>query len=66
MTELGRYDKETKKFFKRDETTIAPFPEINREALAMMYDVLSRALDQNGKVDFTEVVNSQNYSPPVH
>ena len=49
MTELGRYDKETKKFFKRDETTIAPFPEINREALAMMYDVF---LNSNSKCNF--------------
>lgn len=33
LQKLGRYDDNTKKFLKRDDTTIYPFPDINKEAV---------------------------------
>ena len=42
VTKLGTYDKEKAKFNKRDDSTVAPYPEINREALAYTYDTLKK------------------------
>lgn len=42
VTKLGAYDKEKAKFDRRDDSTVAPYPEINREALAYAYDTLKK------------------------
>lgn len=42
VTKLGAYDKEKTKFDRRVETTVAPFPELNREALAYTYDLVKK------------------------
>ncbi len=42
LLKLGKYDKEKQKFSERTKKTIAPFPELNREALGM---VLGRVKD---------------------
>ena len=39
---LGRYDKERKQFAKRDHDTVAPFPDLNREALAYVTDIIQK------------------------
>ena len=39
---LGRYDKERKQFAKRDHATVAPFPDLNREALAYVTDIIQK------------------------
>ncbi len=36
LLKLGKYDKEKQKFSERTKKTIAPFPELNREALGMV------------------------------
>ena len=42
VTRLGKYDKEAGKFGRRDETTVAPYPDLNREALAYVYDNIKK------------------------
>ena len=53
LTKLGTYDKDKSEFQKRSRDTTAPYPELNREALAYVYDVLNKARVQGsvrGKV----------------
>jgi len=42
ITKLASYDKQKGEFPKRSKSTIAPFPDINREALAYMEDSLAK------------------------
>lgn len=42
VLKLGAYDKEKAKFDRRDEHTVAPYPELNREALAYAYDTIKK------------------------
>ena len=46
MIKLGYFDKEKDKFTRRTDSTTKPFIEINREALAMMYDELIKVLNK--------------------
>ena len=39
---LGEYDKENKQFTKRSKSTVKPFPDINREALAYVLDAIEK------------------------
>ena len=50
MLKMGSYDKKTGSFGKRTEDTLAPFPDLNREALAMSIDVVVRVLN-NEEID---------------
>lgn len=51
VTKLGTFDKEKSEFQKRSRGTTAPYPELNREALAYVYDVLNKSRVQGEKVD---------------
>lgn len=51
VTRLGTFDKEKHEFQKRSRGTTAPYPELNREALAYVYDVLNKSRVQGEKVD---------------
>lgn len=51
VTKLGNYDKEKGEFLKRSRGTTAAYPELNREALAYVYDVLNKSRVQNDPVD---------------
>ena len=51
VTKLGTYDKDKQEFQKRSRGTTAPYPELNREALAYVYDVLNKARVQGEQVD---------------
>lgn len=42
VLKLGAYDKEKAKFDRRDSSTVAPYPELNREALAYAYDTANK------------------------
>lgn len=42
LTRLGAYDKDEGVFQKRSRGTTAPYPELNREALAYVYDRLNK------------------------
>lgn len=37
---MGNYDKESRTFSKRDKGTVAPFPDLNSEALVMVLDAI--------------------------
>ena len=47
MITLNKYDKEKESFGKRTSTTTEPFVELNREALALVYDILKREIGEN-------------------
>ncbi len=38
VVNMGAYDKAARKFGRREADTVAPYPELNREALAYVYD----------------------------
>lgn len=64
VTGLGNYDKEKKQFRKRTKDTTGIFPDLNREALAFVYDVVVqkhlKGLKQ-GEPDFQRIVDSANF-----
>src|SRR5690606_33313806 len=43
VVKLGNYDKDKHEFGKRSRGTTAPYPELNREVLAYVYDVLNKS-----------------------
>ena len=48
MLKLSTFDKEKHSFGKRDKNTVAPFPDINREALAYVVDaIIKKANKEN-------------------
>lgn len=51
VTKLGAYDKEKSEFQKRSRGTTAPYPELNREALAYVFDVLNKSRVQGERVN---------------
>ena len=46
IVKLGSFDKEKNKYNKRTDKTIANFPELNREALALAYDYINKYLNK--------------------
>jgi hypothetical protein len=46
MTKLGKYDPQTGKFGNRSKTTMAPFAELNREALGLLTDSILTYLNK--------------------
>ncbi len=52
---LGSFDKETGKFGRREVDTVAPYPEINREALAYVYDMVKKAHVIGEQIDDTQL-----------
>ena len=46
MLNLGYFDKEKSKFYKRTKGTVYPFCDLNREALAMSIDLLIKGLNK--------------------
>lgn len=46
MLKLSTFDKEKHVFGKRDKGTVAPFPDLNREALAYVTDVLAKQVNK--------------------
>lgn len=51
VVKLGSYDKEKQEFQKRSKGTTAAYPELNREALAYVYDALNKSRVQGEMVD---------------
>lgn len=46
FTKLGTYDKQEKRFNQRTSQTVAPFPDLNQEALAAVLHILEQKYDQ--------------------
>ena len=62
LQNLGKYDKETSKFSKRDKTTVYPFPQVEREyiftTLKLMEDFLK---DKKGEEDIKQALSTGNF-----
>ncbi|MFB6181801.1 MAG: hypothetical protein ABEJ24_02790 [Candidatus Magasanikbacteria bacterium] len=58
MTKLGTYDKETNTFDKRSKGTVAPFPDLNREALALAVDYMINKYSEE-YLDLEEEIREQ-------
>lgn len=46
MLKLGSYDKEKREFKTRSKNTVAPFCDLNREALALSIDMVNKMLEK--------------------
>jgi len=67
MLKLSSYDKEKHAFSKRDKNTVAPFPDLNREALAYVVDAIIKKVnkenipvDQNNP-EFQQLLQGANF-----
>ena len=62
LQNLGKYDKATYKFSKRDKTTVYPFPPVEREyiftTLKLMEDFLK---DKKGEEDIKQALSTGNF-----
>lgn len=54
MLKIGKYDKEKNIFYKRTKETVAPFCDLNREALSLSIDFVIRGLSKE-KIEDTEL-----------
>jgi hypothetical protein len=54
MLKLSKLDLEAGEFLKRSKSTVAPFPELNREALAQISDQFVKRLKGQGHADDIE------------
>lgn len=54
MTKMGRYDKSKGKYETRNNTTIAPYPNLDPEILAGVFDVVNRYHGNGEKEFYTE------------
>jgi putative effector of murein hydrolase len=71
MLKLGAYDDERKTYNKRTETTAAPFPELDQQALALVLDEIQRKQrkepsqiiphDENTQEEFRKRLDSENF-----
>lgn len=69
---IGEYDKEKKQFTKRSNTSVKPFPDLNREALAYVLDVIEKKTKQekinpdnlnlNEQQEFEKILQSENFA----
>ena len=64
MVRLGYFDKKQVKYTKRTESTVKPFIEINREAIAMVYEELIKVLNKENVDDkkLEELLKSGSFS----
>ncbi|MFA7133581.1 MAG: hypothetical protein WC122_01220 [archaeon] len=67
MTKLSSYDKENKSFGTRRKDTVAPFPDLNREALAYVVDaIVKKANKENigteeNNPELEKLIQSENF-----
>lgn len=69
---MGEYDKERKAFTTRSKGTVKPFPDLNREALAYVLDVVSKkykgqnidlaALEEKDSQEFEKLLAGENFA----
>ncbi len=69
---VSSYDKEKQAFGKRDKGTVAPFPDLNREALAYVLDAVEKKatkqdidtdhLEGEEKQQFEKLLQGQNFA----
>ena len=71
VTGLGEYDKSKKEFTKRSKGTTKPFPDIDREALAYVLDMMEKKyswegvdlskLEQTDRERFSKLLEGENF-----
>lgn len=61
ITKLSQFDKERQAFKKRTPTTTAPFPDIDREALAQVCDLYVRANENAALTDEQRQINTRKF-----
>lgn len=66
VTKLGNYDKEKGEFLKRSKGTTAPYPELNREALAYVFDAVHKkakgeSVDEANDEQLQKLLQSANF-----
>ncbi len=65
MVKLSSYDKGKHAFGKRDKGTVAPFPDLNREALAYVVDAIIKKANkekiEDADPEFKKLVDSANF-----
>jgi len=67
MLKLSGYDKENKTFAKRDKGTVAPYPDLNREALAYVIDKIIKKVnkeaipEQADNPEFKKLLDRANF-----
>lgn len=66
MTKLSKYDAVTGTFGNRDKSTVAPFPELNREALSIVVDAVlnhlnKQNLEQVADPEFQKLIAGMNF-----
>lgn len=65
ITNMGEYDKEKKIYPQRSIGTTKPFPDLNREALAYVLDVVDRKYkgqDTQGSPEFEKLLQGENFA----
>jgi hypothetical protein len=58
MVKMSSYDKEEHKFGRRDKGTVAPFPDLDREALAHVVDAMIKKV---GKENLTNEIQDEEF-----
>lgn len=62
LQKLGKYDKETYKFSKRDKSTIYPFPEVNKEAIFTTLKLMEEYIkDKKSEKEIKDALGSGNF-----
>ena len=62
---IGEFDEESGKFKKRTKSTVAPWPELNAEALSYVYDRVSEGVIQGKDIEdkqMAELLNRGNFA----
>lgn len=67
MLKLSSFDKEKKSFGTRRKDTVAPFPDLNREALAYVIDIINKKANkenipnQEGNTELEKLIQGENF-----
>ena len=65
LKKMGEFDEESGKFKKRTKSTVAPWPELNAEALSYVYDRVSEGVIQGKEIEdnqMAELLNRGNFA----
>ncbi|MBI2552737.1 hypothetical protein HYW17_05560 [Candidatus Uhrbacteria bacterium] len=73
VLKMGRYDKEKKKFTERYGGTVSPFPELNQQALSLVFDAMEKKfagqspefgydISAETKQKFLDLLNKENFA----
>lgn len=54
VVNLSKFDPESGKFNNRSKSTVAPFPELNKEAVAMLVELIMKRLDKKYLIEIQD------------